>query len=514
MTKASGRSRHQVPSSQVPPQNIEAEESVLGAMLVAESTLTQVIDEVKLDGEDFYLDKHAAIFRCVHDLYSASKPVDELSVTDALQQSGEIEKAGGKHYLSELAAKVPAPGRAKHYASIVQRDARSRGVIEKAQMAIEAARGGSVNGEVADLADGLHALMSCAGGQMRVRPADVSRVRPIRWLWDKRLPLGYLSLLLGAEGIGKGTVAAWLIARLSKGELSGDLAGEAGRVLVIGDEDAFDSVWVPRLYAAGADLDLVDTLDDEGEPFDLRDEQRLRELVAGKGYRLLFFDALVDTLGADVDDWRSKEVRDRLRPLRHLARDLDVCALGSLHPNKGQRTSFRDLISGSHAFNASARSSLLVAAHPYDEDRRVLVRGKGNLSAAPRSFEFAIAGRELELNGHGFSLPILADEGEGELTVEDVIKPQRDGSERGSVADEIHALGTGQVQSRSEIAKVLGRRADDRTVGRALEQLETQGKWEKVGRGKWRALVIGPSSEGPMSRLPGIDESPGAGGAQ
>jgi replicative DNA helicase len=72
----------QTATTHVPPQNIEAEESVLGAMLVAEPTLTWVIDEVKLNSEDFYLEKHAAIFRCVHDLYAQSKPVDELSVTE------------------------------------------------------------------------------------------------------------------------------------------------------------------------------------------------------------------------------------------------------------------------------------------------------------------------------------------------------------------------------------------------------------------------------------------------
>ena len=97
------------PTAHVPPQNIEAEESVLGAMLVAEPTLTRVIDEVKLNAADFYLDKHAAIFTCVHDLYAASKPVDELSVSEALTQRNQIEEAGGKHYVSELAAKVPRP---------------------------------------------------------------------------------------------------------------------------------------------------------------------------------------------------------------------------------------------------------------------------------------------------------------------------------------------------------------------------------------------------------------------
>jgi replicative DNA helicase len=121
------------PTTHVPPQNIEAEESVLGAMLVAEPTLTRVIDEVKLNAADFYLDKHATIFTCVHDLYAAAKPVDELSVSEALTQRNQIEEAGGKHYVSELAAKVPAAGNAKHYAEIVQQNSLLRRLLGAGQ---------------------------------------------------------------------------------------------------------------------------------------------------------------------------------------------------------------------------------------------------------------------------------------------------------------------------------------------------------------------------------------------
>ena len=120
-------------STHVPPQNIEAEESVLGAMLVAEPALTRVIDEVKLNAADFYLDRHRAIFECAHDLYAESKPVDELSVAEALTQRNLIEQAGGKHYVSELAAKVPAAGNAKHYAEIVQQNSLLRRLLGAGQ---------------------------------------------------------------------------------------------------------------------------------------------------------------------------------------------------------------------------------------------------------------------------------------------------------------------------------------------------------------------------------------------
>ncbi len=120
-------------TAHVPPQNIDAEESVLGAMLVAEPTVTRVIDEVKLNAEDFYLSKHGVIFNCIYDLYEASKPVDELSVSEALTQRNLLDEAGGKPYVSELAAKVPAAGNARHYAEIVQQNSLLRRLLGAGQ---------------------------------------------------------------------------------------------------------------------------------------------------------------------------------------------------------------------------------------------------------------------------------------------------------------------------------------------------------------------------------------------
>jgi hypothetical protein len=105
---------------------------------------------------------------------------------------------------------------------------------------------------------------------LRTRGVDLRRVRPLRWLWARRIPIGLPSLLVGEESIGKGTLAAWLIARATRGELPGDLEGEPVRVLVVGDEDGFEPIWVPRLHVAGADLSMIRTLDDGEYLDDLR----------------------------------------------------------------------------------------------------------------------------------------------------------------------------------------------------------------------------------------------------
>src|SRR5436190_16523849 len=92
---------------------------------------------------------------------------------------------------------------------------------------------------------------------LKTRGVELARVRPLLWLWARRIPLGVLSLLIGEEGTGKGTLAAWTIARASRGELEGDKRGKPARVLIVGDEDGFDQIWVPRLHAADADLNNI-----------------------------------------------------------------------------------------------------------------------------------------------------------------------------------------------------------------------------------------------------------------
>ncbi len=66
------------------------------------------------------------------------------------------------------------------------------------------------------------------------------------------VPLGLPSLVVGEESIGKGTVMAWIVAKATRGELDGDLAGEPVNVLIVGDEDGFESVWAPRVHERAA----------------------------------------------------------------------------------------------------------------------------------------------------------------------------------------------------------------------------------------------------------------------
>src|SRR6516164_11544629 len=105
------------PSAPVPPQNLEAEESVLGAMMLSPGAIGAV-SEV-LDAGDFYRESHAKIYRAALALYAKGEPVDAITLADALAERAELDDVGGRPRIHELAALVPATANAAHYARIV-----------------------------------------------------------------------------------------------------------------------------------------------------------------------------------------------------------------------------------------------------------------------------------------------------------------------------------------------------------------------------------------------------------
>src|ERR687887_1003742 len=115
----------------VPPQNAEAETSVLGAILLTEQALDGVLLQVGLRPDDFYRPRHQLIFRSMIRLKEKAEPeaVDALTVCDDLRRAGELEEAGGEEYIHSLPTVVPAVGNVLHYARIVKDYALLRRVL-------------------------------------------------------------------------------------------------------------------------------------------------------------------------------------------------------------------------------------------------------------------------------------------------------------------------------------------------------------------------------------------------
>ncbi len=101
----------------LPPQALELEEAVLGAMMIEASAVNTVIE--KLSSDSFYMPQHQKIYQAIFKLFSTSRPIDILTVTEELKSMGALEEVGGIHYVSSLTNKVASGANAEHHAHII-----------------------------------------------------------------------------------------------------------------------------------------------------------------------------------------------------------------------------------------------------------------------------------------------------------------------------------------------------------------------------------------------------------
>ena len=111
----------------MPPQDVEAEKSLLGAMMLSDAAMAEILTLIK--AEDFYEKRHQVIFRAMADLYDKHKPIDLLTLTAELKAQKKLKEIGGAPYLTELSNFVPAAAHAKAYAEIIEKAATRRKLI-------------------------------------------------------------------------------------------------------------------------------------------------------------------------------------------------------------------------------------------------------------------------------------------------------------------------------------------------------------------------------------------------
>lgn len=209
--------------------------------------------------------------------------------------------------------------------------------------------------------------------QLILTPASTIAPKRAKWLWAGRVALGTLALLAGREGIGKSTITYWIAARITKGELPGECWGKPRSVIVSATEDSWAHTIVPRLIAAGADLELVFRIEattitaGRGELLLPSDIDRLQVAAMQLSTALLILDPLVARLG-ELDTHKDAEVRKALEPLTRIAEIEQFSIIGLMHHNKGGGGDPLQLVMGSKAFTAVARSVHTVVQDPDDED--------------------------------------------------------------------------------------------------------------------------------------------------
>lgn len=119
----------------LPPQNTEAEKSLLGSVLISQDAFFKIVDIVKAD--DFYDPAHKKIFAAIVKLTEQQKPVDLISLTNLLEEQGELQNVGGNDYIADLTGAVATASHAKHYAEIIAEKSLRRGLISASEDIVE-----------------------------------------------------------------------------------------------------------------------------------------------------------------------------------------------------------------------------------------------------------------------------------------------------------------------------------------------------------------------------------------
>ena len=220
----------------------------------------------------------------------------------------------------------------------------------------------------------------------------------VEWVWPERFAIGKMGIIAGLPDEGKGQILCDITARVTHARTWPCNEGVAplGNVILLGSEDGIKDTVVPRLAAAGADLDRVEIVQmmcdaNKKRMFSLvTDLEVLRRKVVEVGdVRLVLIDPVSAYLGVGkIDSFRGTDVRAVLGPLIDLAEELKVAIVGILHFNKKTDVTNALLrVSDSSAFGAAPRHVYAAVSDP-ENDRKLFVKAKNNLT---RSDQKALA---------------------------------------------------------------------------------------------------------------------------
>jgi replicative DNA helicase len=397
-------------SAPVPPQNLEAEESVLGAMMMSPGAIGAVSEIV--DAGDFYRESHAKIYRAALALYAKGEPVDAITLTDELEERAELEAVGGRVRLHELAALVPATANAAHYARIVHETATLRGLIRAGG---EIARlGWERPGETGDLVDQAEQILydlsqqRVTGEWSEIEELLKESFERITQLYESGVDLtgtpsgfrdldrltsgfqpGNLIIVAARPSMGKSALALCMAANMgvrhnvpvglftlemSKAEVTQRLMCSEAKVESqrLRNGKLAPDDW-PRLTAACDKLAKAPIyVDDTGllNMMEIRSKaRRLKARHPNLGLIIVDYLQLLTPSQRRDSDGRVQEVSEMSRSLKILARDLDVpiVALSQLSRAVEQRTDKRPILSDLRESGSIEQDADLVAFVYRDE---------------------------------------------------------------------------------------------------------------------------------------------------
>lgn len=370
------------PIERIPPQNIDAEQSLLGALLIDKDAIIKVADITV--AEDFYKDTHKTIYDVMTDLYRRREPIDLLSLSNRLIELKKLEEIGGRAYLMSLSNVVPSASNVTHYAHIVQKKASLRRLINAAGEITEL--GYEETEDVESILDKAEQRLFAVSqkylkqGFMPIKNVLEDAFERIDELHRERgklrgMPTGFgeldmmlaglqksdLIIIAARPSIGKTSLALdiarnaaaqtkvpigvfslemskeQLVDRLICSEAGVDLwKMRTGRLSEQGENDDFERIG----HALGTLSETPIFIDDSSSANIMEIRTKARRLQMEKGLGLLVIDYLQLMESRSRSESRVQEVSEITRALKGLARELNipVIALSQLSRNVENRS--------------------------------------------------------------------------------------------------------------------------------------------------------------------------------
>lgn len=370
--------------TRIPPHHVEAEQSILGSLLIDRSALSEVSGRLK--SHAFYLEKHKEIYDAILELYENSLPVDIITVTDILAKRGTLEKVGDVDYLAMLANSVPTTANVLHYVSIVEDKALLRSLIGASSKVVDISYQGNLQGTdvlseaekiIFDLSQGMNrsglesinTVLDTTFSQLEElcrNKSDLTGV-PSGFIDLDKKTSGFqnsdLILIAARPAMGKtsfvlniavnaalrGYSVAVFSLEMSRGQLVNRLLSSESMVelekMRTGKLDGED--WKKLSLALGPLSKSPVYIDDNAGTNLMEMMSKLRKLKLEKGLNLVIIDYLQLMEGRKKTDNRQQEISEISRGLKIMAKELNVpvIALSQLSRAPETRTDHRPILS-------------------------------------------------------------------------------------------------------------------------------------------------------------------------
>jgi replicative DNA helicase len=370
-----------------PPQDITAEQSALGGMLLSKDAIASVVELLRT--EDFYRPAHQALFTCILDLYGRGEPADPVTVSAELERRGELLRVGGAPYLHTLISTVPTAANAGYYAEIVAGKAVLRRLVEAGTRIVQLGYHGADGADVNEVVDRAQAAVYDVT-ERRVSEDYIALEELLQPTMDEidaiasrggvsaGVPTGFVDLDAVTNGLHPGQMVI-IAARpgIGKSTLGLDLARSCsvahGMTSVIFSLEMSRTEIVMRLLSAEAQIRLSDMrsgrmsdddwtrlarrmgeiseapmfIDDSPNMTIMEIRAKARRLKQRYDLRLIVVDYMQLMTSGKKFESRQQEVSEFSRHLKLLAKELDVPVVTISQLNRGpeQRTDKKPMLS-------------------------------------------------------------------------------------------------------------------------------------------------------------------------